>query len=81
MTKLNPALSTLVYSTYLGGGPADFASAVALDSSNNAYVTGGTGSNTFPTTLGAFQTVCNSCTGTLYNAFITVINFAGSTYN
>src|SRR5208283_517775 len=81
VTKLNPALSTLVYSTYLGGGPADFASAVALDSSNNAYVTGGTGSNTFPTTLGAFQTVCNSCTGTLYNAFITVINFAGSTYN
>lgn len=81
VTKLNPALSTLVYSTYLGGGPADFANAVALDSSNNAYVTGGTGSTTFPTTPGVFQTSCNSCTGTLYNAFVTVINAAGSTYN
>ena len=80
VTKLNPSLSALVYSTWLGGGPADFASAVALDSANNVYVTGGTGSKTFPFTSGAFQTACNSCTGGLYNAFVTVINAAGSSY-
>jgi hypothetical protein len=82
VTELNPSLSALVYSTWLGGGPADFASAVALDSANNVYVTGGTGSTTFPFTTGAFQTSCNSCTGGLYNAFVTVINInaAGSSY-
>jgi hypothetical protein len=80
VTKLNPALGALVYSTWLGGGSADFASAVALDSSNNVYVTGGTGSTTFPITPGVFQPACNSCTGTLYNAFVTVINSAGSGY-
>jgi hypothetical protein len=80
VTKLNPFLSALVYSTWLGGGPADFASAVALDSANNVYVTGGTESNKFPITPGAFQPSCNSCTGTLYNAFVTVINAAGSSY-
>jgi len=80
VTKLNPALGALVYSTWLGGGSLDFASAVALDSSNDVYVTGGTGSKTFPITSGAFQTTCHSCTGTLYNAFITVINTAGSAY-
>ncbi|RIK09063.1 MAG: hypothetical protein DCC49_07565 [Acidobacteria bacterium] len=40
---------TLTYSTYLGGGAADWASAVAVDSSGAAYVTGYTGSTDFPT--------------------------------
>jgi hypothetical protein len=80
VTKLNSTGTHLVYSTWLGGASADFASAVALDSANNAYVTGGTGSKTFPFTPGAFQTSCNSCTGGLYNAFVTVINAAGSSY-
>lgn len=56
VTKLNPTGTGLVYSTYLGGSGADQALAVALDSSGNAYVTGGTRSTNFPTTSGAFQT-------------------------
>ncbi|MFZ0199091.1 MAG: SBBP repeat-containing protein [Candidatus Sulfotelmatobacter sp.] len=83
VTELNPGLSALVYSTWLGGGSLDFASAVAVDPSSStpyAYVTGGTGSTAFPFTPGAFQTACNSCTGTLYNAFVTVINNTGSGY-
>ena len=54
----------LLYSTYLGGGSdvshgwSDNAFAIAADSLGNAYVTGRTTSNWFPTTAGAFQSAC-----------------------
>jgi hypothetical protein len=79
--KLNASGSALVYSTYLGGGTGDFASAIAVDSSNNAYVTGATQNSAFPTTAGAFQTTCGTaanCNGGLSDAFVSVINAAGS---
>jgi uncharacterized protein (TIGR03437 family) len=44
------------YSTFLGGSRSDSASAVAVDASGNAYVTGETASIDFPVTRGAFQT-------------------------
>jgi hypothetical protein len=81
VTKLNSSGNALVYSTYLGGGTGDLASAVAVDSSNNAYVTGATQNATFPVTQGAFQTSCGTaanCNGGLSDAFIAVINAAGS---
>jgi hypothetical protein len=56
VTKLNPAGSALVYSTYLGGSSDDFPGGIALDAAGNAYVTGYTLSPDFPTTAGAFQT-------------------------
>ena len=49
VTKLNAAGNALVYSTYLGGGSADNAVAIALDASGNAYLTGNTDSADFPT--------------------------------
>ena len=67
VTKLNPAGSALVYSTYLGGsgicvfsmGPqgyvSDGAAGLSVDSAGNAYVTGDAYSSDFPTTPGAFQ--------------------------
>jgi hypothetical protein len=55
VSKLSAAGSALVYSTYLGGSDLDSGSSVAVDSSGNAYVTGGAGPG-FPTTPGAFQT-------------------------
>jgi hypothetical protein len=49
VTKLNASGNALVYSTYLGGSSHDERSGIAVDSSGNAYVTGGTTSNDFPT--------------------------------
>ena len=82
VTKLNPAGSALLYSTYLGGGAGDFASAVAV-ASGEAYVTGGAENPSFPTTAEAFQKTCGSdgtCNGGLPDAFVTVYNTAGSSY-
>ena len=50
----------IVYSTYFGSAESQFASAVvssvAVDSSGNAYITGQTASDQFPTTNGALMT-------------------------
>jgi hypothetical protein len=48
VTKLNPAGTALVYSTYLGGSNQDYATGIALDASGDAYVTGYTNSTNFP---------------------------------
>jgi Big-like domain-containing protein/beta-propeller repeat-containing protein len=75
VTKLNPAGSGLVYSTYLGGGTfLDSAQAIAVDSQGAAYVTGSTASRDFPTTVGAFET---SPQGNV-DAFVTKFNPAGT---
>lgn len=81
VAKLNSSGNAFVYSTFLGGGSNDFASAVAADSSGNAFVTGGTQNAAFPTTTGAFQTTCGTaanCNGGLLDAFVSVIKSDGS---
>jgi Beta-propeller repeat/Abnormal spindle-like microcephaly-assoc'd, ASPM-SPD-2-Hydin len=55
VTKLNSAGSAAVYSTYLGGQGGDYGDAIALDSSDGAYVAGWTTSADFPVTGGAYQ--------------------------
>jgi uncharacterized protein (TIGR03437 family) len=47
ITKLNPAGSALLYSTYLGGGNDDRGSGLAVDNVGTAYVTGATSSPNF----------------------------------
>ena len=61
VTKLNPAGTAFIYSTFLGGvggtvGFPEYASAVAIDASGNAYVGGTTSSPGFATPF-AFQAV------------------------
>jgi hypothetical protein len=55
VSKLNPAGSALVYSTYIGGDEDDAGGAIAVDNSGSAWVTGSTDSDDFPTTSNATQ--------------------------
>ena len=74
VTKLNATGSALLYSTYFGGSGGDYVGSVAVDSSGNAYVAGGTFSLDFPTTPGAFQRGPRL----LPDAFVTKLNAAGN---
>jgi len=55
VAAVDAAGSGLVYSTYLGGNGQDFGYGIAVDAGGSAYVTGQTGSTTFPTTAHALQ--------------------------
>jgi hypothetical protein len=81
VTKINPTGSALVYSTYLGGIGVEGSLGIAVDSAGSAYVTGVTTSTNFPTTPGAFQTICNGgvngCSG-VGDAFVAKLNPSGS---
>jgi hypothetical protein len=74
VTKLNATGTALVYSTYLGGSGWDHGTAIAVDGSGNAYVTGFTGSTDYDVTPGAFQTT----NGGWRDVFVTKLNGAGT---
>ena len=74
ITKLSASGSSLEYSTYLGGRYDDTAYAVAVDGSGNAYITGYTESDNFPT-KNAYQGTRNYQS---YDAFVTKLSASGS---
>ncbi len=74
VTKINPAGTGLVYSTYIGGSTYEIAHGIAVDSAGNAYITGVTDSTDFPTTLGAYQPSIKGSD----DAFVTKINPTGN---
>ena len=74
---VDPVLS---YSTYLGGAGYDSGTAIAVDASGSAYVTGFTRSSNFPVTAGSFQTICGTsgtCNGYFWDAFVTKLTASG----
>ncbi len=73
VAKLDPAGSSLAYSTYLGGTGNDGGSGIAVDGAGAAYVTGYTTSAAFPT-ANPFQ----AARAGLVDAFVTKVNPAGS---
>lgn len=73
VTRFNAAGTVRVYSTYLGGTGTDTGYAIAVDTSNRAYVTGSTDSTDFPVS-GAYQTTKSGGT----DAFVTRINTLAS---
>ncbi len=73
VSKLNPAGSALVYSTYVGGSSDDEALGIAVDSSGAAYVTGATVSADFPLVASAYSTYGGGA-----DAFAFKLNAVGS---
>ena len=73
VTKLNPAGSALLYSTYLGGSSVDYATGIAVDFLGNAYVTGYTASSDF-WSLRAVQ----AGNAGFYDAFVSKLSPAGA---
>ncbi len=53
VTKVNPAGSAIVFSTFVGGSDFDSASDLVLDAAGNVWFTGGTSSADFPVTAGS----------------------------
>jgi Beta-propeller repeat len=77
VTKLNRSGSRLLYSTYLGGSDWDTPGGIAIDKAGHAYVAGDTGSQDFPVTPGAFQTVDRD-DPEFRSAFVTKLNPGGT---
>jgi Beta-propeller repeat/FG-GAP-like repeat len=76
VTKLNTTGTALVWSSFLGGTSTDQVSGVALDITDDVYVTGQTASSGgFPITSGAFQSAYG---GGTEDAFVTEVNNLGA---
>lgn len=72
--KLPPNLSSLQWSTFLGGSSEDGSYALRLNSAGEVYVTGCTTSNNFPASAGAYDPSFNGTT----DGYITRFNSSGS---
>jgi hypothetical protein len=73
VTKFNSSGSGLIYSTFLGGSDVDTGTSIAVDSSGNATVVGGTRSTDFPT-----QTSIQPTSPGTPSNFVTTLNSSGS---
>jgi len=69
--KMDPTLSTLLWSTYIGGTLADGAYSIKVGTNGRAYICGGTRSTNFPTTAGALTTLAP---GGIADGFVIALN-------
>ena len=83
VTKLNPAGTTVFFSTYFGGSgyensAAETAGSIAVDVNGNVYVAGDTASNDFPTTNGVFQPTYGAGTNSPADGFVAKFSATGA---
>jgi len=74
VVKFDVMGSSLIYSTFLGGGDWEEGYSIAVDSAGNAYVTGDTGSADFPVTPGALDRTLSG----RRDAFVVKLDATGS---
>lgn len=70
ISKFNSDLSSLIFSTFLGGRGWEAITAFAFDIQGNIYVAGATSSTDFPTTPDAYNPSLNHS----YHAFVSKLN-------
>lgn len=84
VVKLNATASAVLYATYLGGSGGEEGNSIAVDAIGNAYVTGTTSSDDFPTTSGVFQSRghCENASNTPWpcDLFVVKLNASGSAF-
>jgi hypothetical protein len=75
IAKINPTGTKVLWATYLGARKAtSTATAAAIDSSGNVYVSGTTTSTSFPHTSGAYKTTFTDTS----SGFVTKLNSSGT---
>ncbi len=77
VVKMNPDLSAILWSTYLGGSNKDAGYSLKTDLANNVYVTGGTNSTDFHSSPNALHT---NYQGGDADGFVIKINANGSSF-
>lgn len=75
IVRLSPSGRQLEYATYLGGSARENGYSIAVDDSDDAYITGYTQSADFPTTAGTFQTAYADGRA---DAFVTKLSSSGA---
>ena len=76
IVKMDYQLSTIIWSTFLGGSKDDAIYSLELDSEKNIYVTGGTNSSDFPISPSSYDATYNDSLNA--DAFISIIEKEGS---
>jgi hypothetical protein len=76
VTKIDPAGTAILYSTFLGGLGRDLGAGIAVDGAGNAWVTGSTQSLIFPGVDAS--SIQPTYGGGFSDAFVTKINAAGT---
>ena len=79
--KINNTLTTLVFSTFIGGSAYDACQSIQFDATNTLYVAGTTDSNNFPTTAGVIHpTTLGGVDGFVFRMNATGTTLQRSTY-
>ena len=73
--KFDPNLTTLTWSTFIGGEQKDAAYSIKVDANYISYISGGTASTDFPTTTGSLH---NTYQGGKTDGFIVALSQNGS---
>lgn len=76
VVKMDNQLSTIIWSAYLGGVNDDAIYSLALNDNDDIYVTGGTNSSDFPTTINSYQDTYQDSLKA--DGFVTKISASGS---
>lgn len=79
VTELNPAASTILFTTTLGGSGTDSIQSIAL-LGDEVYAAGYTNSTDFPVTAGAVQRTCGSACADYFDGFVAKLGAGGVSY-